>query len=330
MFYIEAFSCAKNQALPDTNEDQIALVPGVFYAVADGATDISGRRYDDRLGSNATGGRLAARAIAEALNDISRTAGLPEPDAVLDAANRSIAAVYERLEIAPDLVLNGEHRFRAAMAAAFSDGQTMRLITVGDCTIRINGAHCLQHAFPADSIFAAARSLAWALLTERGMATEDVRAASRALIVDGLAQPARPPFTDADLEAIRTGVANHELLRDLPLEGDTLEHALDGGLRAVRADPAAFNAQVPDGYADLSGAVLTRDIPLAEIDTLEIFSDGYPMMASEPSVASWEAALAHADAVDPDRIGPFASTKGRAGALFGDDRSILILKSRPE
>jgi hypothetical protein len=96
----------------------------------------------------------------------------------------------------------------------------------------------------------------------------------------------------------------------------------------VRTDPSAFNASVVDGVSHLDEVALCRDMALADIGTLELFSDGYPMMGDAPNIAAWEAALAHVDATDPERVGEFASTKGRVGAFFGDDRSILIVKTQ--
>ncbi len=326
--YIEAFSCAKDSSAPATNEDQMAVVPGRLYAVADGATDISGRRYDDRLGLRATGGRLASRAVIQALYELAHGAGLPEPSTVLDLANREIAEIYQRLEIASDSVSSGEHRFCSTFAAVFIDGDTARVVCIGDCGVRINSREILRHDFPADSVFAAARAIGWELLSARGVAVDEIRRAARQLIVKGLAGEAPEPFTSADLAVIRDAVLAHRALGCAAQKPELIARALDGGLRAVRADPDAFDAGVPDGVSDLAGRALVRDVSVDSIETIEVFSDGYPMIPEKASVAAWEAALEYADATDPERIGEFASTKGRAGALFGDDRTIVIAKSR--
>ena len=42
---IEAFSEGKKLDAPEANEDRFLILPGLGYAVIDGATDISGRLY---------------------------------------------------------------------------------------------------------------------------------------------------------------------------------------------------------------------------------------------------------------------------------------------
>lgn len=304
----------------------MAIVPGRLYAVADGATDISGLRYDDRLGRNATGGRLAARAVTDALYQLAQGGDLPEPSVVLAGANGAIAEVYQRLGIVSETVRSGEHRFRAALAAVFLDDKMARLLCIGDCGIRINGADVLRRDFPADSVFAAARSIGWEILAARGVPVDEIRPAARQLIVEGLAGGCPVLFSPEDLAAIRKAVPSHPALEHGRATPELIARALEGGLRAVRADPDAFDAGVPDGVGALDARTLVQDIPLAHIHTVEVFSDGYPMIPKSSSVTSWETALEYADATDPERTGEFASTKGCAGGLFGDDRTILIAK----
>ena len=43
---IEAFSEGKHPAAQELNEDALVIIPGRAYAVIDGATDRSGRRYE--------------------------------------------------------------------------------------------------------------------------------------------------------------------------------------------------------------------------------------------------------------------------------------------
>ena len=47
---IEAFTEGKNLDAPEANEDQFLVLPGVGYAVFDGATDIAGHLYDGKRG----------------------------------------------------------------------------------------------------------------------------------------------------------------------------------------------------------------------------------------------------------------------------------------
>jgi hypothetical protein len=317
---------------PHANEDQIVVVPDALYGVVDGATDISGARFDDRLGAGATGGRLAARAVAIALAELAAAPfpALPEPARVLDATGAAVAAVYRRLGIDAAATRSGDHRFRAAFVAAFLAGDAVRLLAIGDCAARINGREMLRREFPGDLVLSAARSEAWRLLAGRGVAPDVARAAVRRLIVEGLdpARPAREAFAGAELAAIRDAVTGRADLRAAVGGDGRVRQILDAGLQGIRAAPGEFGAAVVDGIEDPSGAVLVRDLALADVETIELFSDGYPATADAVSVASWEAALAHADAVDPERVGTYPSTKGRDGRKFGDDRSILIVRTK--
>ena len=103
-----------------------------------------------------------------------------------------------------------------------------------------------------------------------------------------------------------------------------IDSLLRAGLRGVRGDPERFDAVTLDGVGNPVDKVRTLQIPLADVDTLEIASDGYPVLPEQMEIAAWERALAEVDATDPDRIGSYAGTKGRTATTFGDDRSILI------
>ncbi|MCR8725095.1 hypothetical protein [Frigidibacter sp. ROC022] len=328
MNHIEAFTCAKNPAAPETNEDRIAAIPGRLLAVVDGATDIGGHRYDDRLGRSATGGRLASEAVAEAL--AIAAAGsfteLPDPIELVGRLNAAIAAVYSRLNLSEEDVASGRHRFRAAFSAALIAGPAIRLVALGDCTIRINGKEVLGHSFPGDTVLSKARSVAWGILAGRGLEADTIRPLARQVIVTGPASGALPqPFRAEDAETICDAVRSDPAVRaacgdDLAL----IDRLLRVGLEGVRQSPETFDAVSLDGHGDPSSATRWTDLDLADVETLELASDGYPVLPETTGIAAWEAALARADATDPDRIDTHLSTKGRTATTFGDDRSILI------
>ena len=331
LFYFEGFTQAKNPAAPDSNEDRIVAVPGRLYAVIDGATDLSGLRYDDRLGHGATGGHLAAQAVAEALAiaGAGAFAALPDPVALVAALNGAIAGCYERIGIAAAEIHSGRQRFRAAFSAALIAGDTMRLVAVGDCSIRINGRPVLDHHFPGDSVLSKARAAAWAALSAKGLDPDTIRPLARQFIVEGPASAAPPsPLTDADVAAILAEVrADAMVLAACGNDLAQIDFILGAGLEGIRANPAAFDAAALDGVTDAGAAIRTLDVPIAAVETLELASDGYPAQPDAVNIAAWEAALAHADLTDPDRIGAYPSTKGRHGITFGDDRSILIISA---
>lgn len=332
MHHFQGFTQAKNPDAPETNEDRIVAIPNRLYAVIDGATDISGIRYDDVLGKGATGGYLAAQAVASALATVAAGpfTDLPDPQGVVHAANAAIRAAYDRLKIAEADLQSGRVGFRAAFSAAFITADTVRLVALGDCTIRVNGKTVLEHHFPGDTVLAKARSVAWAILLEKGLPVDELRPIARQLIVQGTSAAKVPPapLTADDVARIVAEVRSDALSleachQDLAL----VDLVLNAGLEGIRADAARFNAIALDGVTDTAHAARVLDLPRAEIETLELTTDGYPAQPETVSLSAWEEALAEADRTDPDRIGAFASTKGRVGKNFGDDRSILIVSA---
>jgi hypothetical protein len=101
------------------------------------------------------------------------------------------------------------------------------------------------------------------------------------------------------------------------------------GLKGLRQTPRGFTATVIDGIGDPSDVASVKDFELAAIETLELFSDGYPGLPEGRTVADWEEVQRHADDTDPDRIGAYAAIKGKIGSNSNDDRSVLIVKARP-
>jgi hypothetical protein len=188
----------------------------------------------------------------------------------------------------------------------------------------------LDHHFPGDSVLSKARAAAWAALSAKGLDTDAIRPLARQFIVQGpaAALPPPQPLTDADVAAILAEVrADAMVLAACDKDLAQIDFILGAGLEGIRANPAAFDAAALDGVTDACAAIRTLDVPIAEVETLELSSDGYPAQPDAVNIAAWEAALAHADLTDPDRIGAYPSTKGRHGITFGDDRSILIISA---
>lgn len=332
MFFFEGFTQAKNPDAPNTNEDRIVAIPGRVYAVIDGATDLSGLRYDDRLGQGATGGYLAAQAVAEALAIVGAGSfsALPEPSKLISTLNGAIAATYKRIGVADQEIQSGRQRFRAGFSSALVTDDIVRLVALGDCGLRLNGKAVLEHQFAGDIVLSKARSVAWSILVDKGLDVDVARPLARRLIVEGMAKGKTPPapLTDDDLTAILASVRSDTgVLAACDNNASRIDMILGAGLEGIRSDPSRFDALVLDGVSDPATSVRVLDVPMAQIKTLELSSDGYPAQPNDVSIAAWEDLLAEADKVDPDRIGRFASTKGRAGKNFGDDRSILIVSA---
>jgi hypothetical protein len=310
---VEGFTCAKDPAAQDRCEDRMVALPDRCIAVVDGATDLSGRSFDGR-----SGGWLAAEAVAGALLGLK---GLPDPNAVAEAAIGAIADTQRAL--GRDAPEDPRDRFRAAMAVLYVEGARGRVVVIGDCRVRVNGAEVLTRANPAENVAIAARADLWRRLAARGHEPGAIAPAARAVIAEGIAVPPPPPLTADDLAAMRAALmadAGLAVAADGPA---AVERLLLAGLRGMRSDPVTF------ALAGIDGIGPAHDMRFLDIDaraTVELASDGYPLAGAAATVASWEAAFAAVEAEDPHRIGRFAGTKGSAGRRHADDRTIVIRK----
>jgi hypothetical protein len=113
-------------------------------------------------------------------------------------------------------------------------------------------------------------------------------------------------------------------------KGTSLDEAIKLGREAIEP---SLNEQYklwnnPDhelGFSYVNG----HDVPekfirvyrflLADVHTLEIFSDGYPLVPEALTLEAWEAAYAQVEAEDPERYLKYLSTKSK------DDRSVMII-----
>jgi len=138
------------------------------------------------------------------------------------------------------------------------------------------------------------------------------------------------PWIDEAKRADLYRLGLDECRRRLPgvPEGD-LRQLLDAGI----AGQGRFqnNTASPLGYAVLDGLdvpmalVRVFDRPRTEIQSIELFTDGYFKPGAMPAVAAWEAAFAEVERVDPEKIELYPSVKGSAGRLRTDDRTIVIV-----
>ncbi len=86
------------------------------------------------------------------------------------------------------------------------------------------------------------------------------------------------------------------------------------------------NSSHPLGYGVIDGTKTPKKfigvytIPISEINTLELFTDGYPLIPKGSSINNWEEAFEEVQANDPDRYLKYPSTKS------SDDRTLIIIK----
>lgn len=85
------------------------------------------------------------------------------------------------------------------------------------------------------------------------------------------------------------------------------------------------NPDHPQGFGYVNGHfvpdkfVRVYEYPLDEVHTLELVTDGYPKVAAEPTIESWEEAYADVQEVDPYRYLEFPATKP------ADDRCVAVI-----
>ena len=327
---IEAFSEARRPRCPERNEDAFVVIPGRAYAVIDGATDRSGRRYAE----GATSGQLAARAVAAVIHALFGASSAPrfDPAAVVEAATEAIAMEYRRLGMLALAAQDRNSRFNATLALAVPQDGTLHLLLVGDSGIRVNRTALYRESKLLDAITASLRVAAYRHLAARGVAQPEIDALAARVTFRGTRHCAREvgaALCDEDLAAIEASVLADHLAAHPPVPPDMLRALVQGGILSGQA-PHQNDAASALGYSCLDGfavpAVLTRsvDLPMDDIRDIELFTDGYFAPGDTVGLASWEAMFAQVEREDPHKIGRFPSVKGSgADGTWSDDRTYL-------
>lgn len=91
------------------------------------------------------------------------------------------------------------------------------------------------------------------------------------------------------------------------------------------------NPNHPLGYGAIDGRPIPKkfikvyEFDAKEVQTLEIFSDGYFKQGNEPTIDSWEEAFREVEREDPYKILKYQGVKGSLpGVHWTDDRTLLI------
>ncbi len=328
--YTEAYTSAKHPTEPSLNEDALVLHEGSLFAVIDGVTDKSGVRHGDR-----SSGQWAGRAIADALRavvdeDLHLSASAQQ---ILERVNLAVRARYVDFGIEAEVAADPNRRFAAQVAAAFTDGDRLRLLVVGDCGIRIDGREVLTDVHPADGIMARVRAEVFAALERADVVRERNLEVSRAYTVEGIGRfqaEHADVLNEKDFEALRV-----EVLANLPAHFDGLEPGLvrtaaEHGLRGLAANRNGEGVLAHgciDGFTVSHVHVLERLTSFRELSVLELFSDGYfGVPERHGRVAHWEDHIARIEREDPAKVHTVLSTKGSSPGCFTDDRTVLVLR----
>jgi hypothetical protein len=325
---IEAFSLGKDPRARHANEDRFVLLPGRAYAVIDGATDRLGTRYDGLLS-----GQYAAVTVQAALERLLASAGAAIDDEafIVEGATRAIADAYRRHGTLDLARRDPNHRFSATLAYVATVDDTVKVVLVGDSGVRLNGRHVLQVEKDLDVITSILRQQAWEPISAATADPVERERLSRLIAFNGSRlDPARvrPWLDEAALSRIEAAAlaANRARLPHVP-EAD-VARLVQGGI--VNAQGGYQNdASSILGYSCLDGfdvpmrLVRVETFTRSEIETIEVFSDGYFRPGDGFGVASWETAFEAVEREDREKIRLHLSPKGSTDEALADDRTYV-------
>jgi hypothetical protein len=327
---IEAFSEGKDLDAPETNEDQMLVLPGRGYAVIDGVTDRTGHRYDGMLAGRIAG-RTVQAAVAALLLDPPTAERLPH--VLVEQASAAIRAAYAQHGILDIARQERNRRFGATLALAVDYGESFRFVLIGDSGLRLDGGETIINDTGLDEVNALLRQEAYRVVALAGGMAADQAKVGRACAFEGAAvlKPSMQPWLDeTGLRALHRRCLERarQQLPHVPVAD--LQALLDGGI--LGGQPLFHNTtRQPLAYAVLDGfdipleLIRVIDRPKAGLSVIELFSDGYFARGAEPTVAAWEAAFAEVERVDPLKIDRYPSVKGTIGRIRADDRTVVVI-----
>jgi hypothetical protein len=338
MKHLEAFTLGKKVGHPEANEDSLVIMPGRGYAVIDGVTDRNGTRYDGMLS-----GRFASRAVQRAVETFLLAQGRPDmaalhyrgPAALIAYLGSAIRAGYEANGALAAAEADWKLRGGCTLMLVFLLGERLEVVAVGDSGARFNETDVLQVLKPIDDVTSLLRREAWRHFAAQGRSEAECGALAGAITWQGTRrQPAGSPaaampglaaIEAAALAACRARLADVPEWELLELIHNGIAHG-QGNFQNVTDRALGYGGI--DGFAVPERYIETRSYRLSEIDTVELFSDGYFLPGDGFGVAAWERAFERVEREDPHKIGAFLSTKGSSPAVLTDDRSYLGVRLR--
>lgn len=331
---VEAFSQGKRFSQPEANEDSFVVIEGAGYAVIDGVTDRNGTRYAGML-SGQFASRVVKRATERLLLDLEppHSAGglrYEGPQAFIGYLTAALHEAYAREGALAAAEADWKVRAGCTVVAALHVGDRLEIVAVGDSGIRINGGDLLWVRKPLDDVTSILRRETWRFFEARGLPLDRVSALAGFMTWRGTRHQASGDETadPAVIEEIerRALEACKAHLPDAPQEELQLliQHGIEHGqgeFQNVTGKTLGYGGL--DGFAVPDRYVEHRSYPLSEIDSLELFSDGYFEPAASFGVAAWEASFRAVEEADPHKIDGYISTKGTTSEALTDDRTYL-------
>ena len=314
---IEAFSRCKYRAVDCPGDDVPFILPGIAIGLFDGATDAKGA-----LINSTPAGRMAALNAAECTAQLlipPENRKLPARELV-NKLSTLYAKSFEKHSVSPLPA--------TTLALAIDCGENWRFFCLGDSAIRVNGSETLRHTKLIDDVSTFARVALFHDLSKRLPDLESAEMAARRGIFLG--------FDDA----VEKGIMGHELADNiitetivrlsLQNEGAIVRAFLTAGIcMQYRFANEVGNSLCYDVLADGTpqiGDWVDVWRPKEDVQTIEVFSDGYAKLPDNPTVAAWEAAFEATDKQDFQRISEYTAVKGGTENEFFDDRTVVIVQ----
>jgi len=313
---IELLNQSKYRHGARPGDDVPLVIPGVVFGVFDGATDARGTVVD-----GIAAGRLAALTVSA---EMAAIAALPEqrhmPGAALIAR---LSEALQRRAAARDLPIPPS----TTVAAVLDCGPDWRFFLLGDSGVRLNGTEVLRREKLIDTVSTLARVLLFEHFATRHDDPDAVEQAARRGILLGLdLAVAEGAIAVGRADAIVAEVVAGAGLED---EAGVVAEFLRGGIQTQHRFGNATGSRLcfdtMNGTRPHLGEWIDVMRPKSAIDSIEIFSDGYPDLPDAVSSAAWEAAFHEAERTDFHKTGRFATVKGSTRAEFFDDRTVLVL-----
>ena len=248
---------------------------------------------------------------------------------------QSMHDTYARLGVLDAVTADWRLRGGCTVMAALQIGDRLEIVAVGDSGSRINGSDILQVLKPLDDVTSILRREAWHHFEDLGHSAEECESFGGLMSWQGTdnQEPGGPTAAPDVVEHVerRALIACKAHLPDVPEEELLLliQHGISNGqgkFQNVTGPVLAYGGV--DDFPVPPEHIETRTYRLADVETIELFSDGYFKLGQEFGVRAWEAAFAEAEAEDPHKIGRYMSTKGTTRLALTDDRTYLGVRLR--
>jgi hypothetical protein len=332
-FDIEVFSQAKDPNKQARNEDRFVILPGFAYAVIDGVSDKTGFRYKGK-----TGGEVAGRLVEEVIRQANKSKNFEdiEADWLVGCLEKNFQEIYAEIGTTQTTDIHAAMWFGAQLVLALEGQSSFRFIIIGDCGLRINGQEVFLFNNPIDDICTSIRKAVWNYLDTQRVPRTKKNEIARAYTVSGLGSviPKWSDWIDEDALKILKEITFKDLKHiQTKIDGLIVKKAILGG---ILEQSLYINRIHPLGFPCINGFPIPRDLvkqfdyKTEDIETIELFSDGYFGYPKGTQIKDWEKYFKHIEFADPEKVGDYASTKGSYDGKFADDRTILILHSKTQ